>query len=120
MDSENESKRRFTIQASDLGYEGGKYTGDIPGKAAKKAATQLFRMIENKKKETSLNKYKKYKSYKKIKFILREITRNSDKTTHYYEATIVILAKPIIIVRDGITITITKKIHVKTSTDHIK
>lgn len=114
----SESKRKFTIQGSDLGYEGGRYTGVLPSLAARKAAKQLFRMIENKKKQPSLNKYKKYKSYKQIKFILREMTQGSDKTTYYYEANIVILDKPIVIVRDGVSITITRSIHVKTCTDH--
>lgn len=111
-------KRTFTIQGSDLGFEGGKYKSKIPGLAARKAAKQLFRMLENKDNKPEWKKYHKF-IHTKLKFILRETSRGSDKATHYYEATIIKLPKPIIIKRGDVEITVTKKIHVKTCTEHM-
>ena len=116
----SESKRTFTIQGSDLGFEGGRYKGTLPGLAARKAAKQLFRMVENKDHKKEWSKYHKFNSYHKIKFILREISRGSDKGTHYYEATIEKLKEPVVIKRGDVEITVTKKIHVKTCTDHLE
>jgi hypothetical protein len=113
-----ESKRTFTIQGSDLGFEGGRYKGTLPSLAARKAAKQLFRMIENKDHKSEWKKYHKFQSYKKIKFILREISRGSDKGTHYYEGTVMNLPQPIVIKRGDVEITVTKKIHVKTCVEH--
>lgn len=107
-----EVKRTFTIQGSDLEYSGGRYKGVSPYLVAKKAAKQLFRMIENKKKQSELNKYNKFKSYKKIKLILREMTRGSNKNIYYYEAYTEMLPEPIVIKRGDVSITITKSIHV--------
>jgi hypothetical protein len=115
----SDSKRTFTIQGSDLGFEGGRYKGTSPFLAARKAAKQLFRMVENKKKVSKWNKYHKFASYKKLKFLLREVSRGSDKTTHYYEATVEPLPEPKVIKRNGVEITVTKTIHVKTCTEHL-
>lgn len=110
-------KRTFTIQGSDIGYGGGRYTGDGPGVAARHAAKQLVRMVENKKKLDEFKQYAKFASSKSIKFIIREITRGSNKTSYYYEATVVPLPTPKVIVRNGIEITVTKTIIVKTCND---
>jgi hypothetical protein len=115
----SEAKRTFTIQGSDLGFEGGRYKGTSPFLAARKAAKQLFRMVENKKSKAAWKKYSKFSSYKKLKFILREASRGSDKTTHYYEATVQPLPEPKVIKRNGVEITVTKTIHVKTCTEHM-
>lgn len=119
MASSGESKRTFTIQGSDLGFEGGRYKGTSPQLAARKAAKQLFRMVENKKKDPKLHKYEKYASHKKIKFILREASRGSDKNTFYYEAHIEKLPEPKVIKRNGVEITVTKNVIVRTCTEHM-
>ena len=107
-----EVHRYFTIQGSDLGFEGGRYKGKSPAIAARKAAKQLFRMIENKNKKREWSKYAHYASYDKIKFILRETSKESDKKTYYYKATSEELDKPKIVKRANIEYTITKKITV--------
>lgn len=114
-----EAKRTFTIQGSDLGFEGGRYKGTSPAIAARRAAKQLFRMVDNKSKKTEWKKYHTFSSWKKLKFILREVSRGSEKSSHYYEATVVPLPEPKVINRNGVEITVTKSIHVKTCTDHI-
>lgn len=110
----SESKRFFTIQGSDLGFEGGRYKGGEPSQAARKAAKQLFRMVENKAGKSEWKKYAHFKSYKVLKFILREASRGSSKHTHYYEATVIPLPEPKVIKRNGVEITVTKTIRVKT------
>jgi len=115
----SETKRTFTIQGSDLGFEGGKYKGTSPVQAARKAAKQLFRMVENKPGKAAWKKYSKFTSYKVLKFILREASRGSKKETHYYEATVIPLPEPKIIKRNGVEITITKTIRVKTCEEHM-
>lgn len=112
-------KRTFTIQGSDLGYNGGHYKSASPMAAARKAAKQLFRMIENKKKDPKLSKYHSFASHKDIKFLLRETTQGSSKDTYYYQAHVEKLKEPVEIVRGDITITITRKIVVKTCTEHL-
>ena len=110
----SEKKRTFTIQGSDLGYEGGRYKGTEPSQAARKAAKQLFRMVENKGKKAAWKKYERFSNFKVLKFILREASRGSNKATHYYEAKVVPLSEPKVIKRNGVEITVTKTIHVKT------
>jgi hypothetical protein len=119
MATSGEVKRTFTIQGSDLGYEGGRYKGVSPQAAARKAAKQLFRMVENKKDDAKWHKYEKYASHKKLKFILREASRGSDKNTYYYEAHVVALPEPKVIVRNGVEIKVTKNIVVRTCTEHM-
>lgn len=112
-------KRTFTIQGSDLGFEGGRYKGTSPVLAARKAAKQLFRMVENKGKKEEWKKYHKFASFKKLKFLIREVSRTSEKTTFFYEASVVPLPEPKVITRNGVEITVTKSIVVKTCTEHI-
>jgi hypothetical protein len=82
------SKRIFTIQASEIGFQGGEYKSDIPSKAAKKAGKRIYKEVN------STPGLKKYASHDSIKFILREKTEGSDKKTFFYEASIKNLSKP--------------------------
>jgi hypothetical protein len=107
-----EVHRYFTIQGSDLGFEGGRYKGKTPAVAARKAAKQLYRMIENKNKKREWAKYAHFASYDKIKFIIRETTQESDKKTFYYKAIIEDLPEPKVVKRGDIEYTVTKKITV--------
>lgn len=85
------TKRVFTIQASEIGFQGGEYKSDIPSKAAKKAGKRIYKEIN------STPSLKKYASHDSIKFILREKTVDSEKKTFFYEASIKNLAKPKVI-----------------------
>lgn len=111
----DESKTRsFKISGSDIGFEGGRYMSDSgPKKAAQKAGSQLFRLIENKQNKPDNRKYKKFQDNKVIKFILTESTQGSKKTSKYYEATKIPLKTPKTIVRDGVEITYSHKVVVK-------
>lgn len=71
--------RSFTIQGSSIGYQGGSYISASPSGAAKKAAKQLFKLVE---KEAE---YKKYDDEKVIQFILRETTQGSKHKTYAYD-----------------------------------
>lgn len=97
------TERTFTVQASDIGGQGGHYKSSTPRAAAQKAARLLFK--ESKK------------SVKTTKFILRETTRGSAKKEFFYEAILEILDEPLVIHRNGVDIKITKKIHVKALTE---
>jgi len=112
------SKRTFTIQGSDLGFEGGRYKSKTPSLAAKKAAKQLFRMVENKDHKSEWKKYSEFSSTNKINFILREMTQGSKKDHFYYEGSVTKLKTPLIVSKGGVEITITKKINIKTLLPH--
>uniref|UniRef100_A0A6C0BE41 Uncharacterized protein n=1 Tax=viral metagenome TaxID=1070528 RepID=A0A6C0BE41_9ZZZZ len=108
--------RHFTIVGSDIGFEGGRYGTDksgFPKSAAKRAASVLFLMIENKKNKPEWRKYSKYQSHKSIKFIIAETTRGSNKDSFYYEAISVALKNPVTLNIGGEEITYTRKIVVK-------
>ena len=114
------SARTFTIAGSDIGWAGGKYKpqkNGMPGPAAKKAAKELFKMIENKANKPEWHKYETYKSHKTIKFILRETTLGSNKKSYYYEAKVQHLKTPMKRVIDGVEILYHRKIVVKTCPD---
>lgn len=115
----SETKRTFTIQGSDLGFEGGRYKGVSPMAAGRKAAKQLFRMIENKDSKADWKKYARFAHFKVIKFIIRESTRGSAKDTFFYEATVTPLKTPRVIERNGVQITVTKQINVKACTESL-
>jgi len=115
------SKRKFTIQGSEIKYDGGIYTSKSKSgatlSAAKKAASQLFKMVENKKDLKEWRQYEQFKKNKSIKFILRETTQDSNKKSYNYEATMIQLDEPIVIVKNNQEITITRKINVKSCHD---
>jgi hypothetical protein len=100
------SERTFTISGSDIGFAGGNYKASAPGAAGKKAARQLFRLVEKDP------KFAKYKSQKTIKFLLRETTRDSAKKSFYYESSMNKLKEPIILERNGVQIKIERQISV--------
>jgi hypothetical protein len=81
MSGADKKKRTFTIQGSEITFKGGSYKGDSPKTAAKKAARRLFALIDDKN-----SPYHRYSHLSTIKFILREKTRGSDKSTYFYEA----------------------------------
>lgn len=116
-----DKKRSFTIQSSEIGFAGGDYKSDAPGKAAKKAAKRLFKLIE------TVEEYKKFASHDKIKFFLREKTRGSDKKVYVYETSVEDLKTPKVIMvkapdspqadENGLVkYTVTKEIKVSTCT----
>lgn len=114
MSADDKKSRTFKISGSDIGFEGGRYLSDSgPAKAAKKAGSMLFRMVENKSNKPDLRKYKKFHEHKVIKFILTESTQGSKKESKYYEATKIPLKTPKVVERDGVTITYSFKILVK-------
>lgn len=96
----------YTIEQSDINFSGGRYLSLNPYTAAKKAANQLFRKINNEE------KYKKFKSTKTLKFTLRETTSGSIKKEFTYKATQVKLDKPIIITIKGKEIVYKYKINI--------
>lgn len=126
--NKEKSVRRFTIAGSDVGYSGGSYkTSGSPLHAAQKAARMLFRVVrlgashvKNPKEHPAHAKYAKYASFekqKKIKFLVRETTKGSNKESFYYEATIKALDKPVIVTRSGVEYKIETKVEVKSCKD---
>jgi hypothetical protein len=116
-----DKKRSFTIQSSEIGFTGGNYKSDAPGKAAKKAAKRIFKLIE------TVPEYKKFASNESIKFFLREKTQDSEKKVYVYETSIKDLKTPkVIMVKSPnspladangmVKYTVTKEIKVSTCT----
>jgi hypothetical protein len=85
----------YTIVGSDVDEEGGTYSGNSPGQAAKKAAMALFR----KTKKTH------------FKLLIRQ--KGSDKTK-YYEAKIVHLKTPTVVSIKGKDIEYNFKVELQT------
>lgn len=113
MESEK-VKRTFKISGSDIEFEGGKYVSDAgPKKAANKAGSMLFRIIENKSNKPEYNKFKKFKNHKIVKFILTETTRGSSKSSRYYEASKIPLKEPKVVKIGDVEITYNYRIIVK-------
>ena len=109
-----EGDRYFKISGSDIEFEGGRYKSDSgPKKAATKAGSMLFRMIENKSNKPEFRKFRQYKDNRIVKFILTETTKGSRKESKYYEASKIPLKTPKTIERNGVTITYSYKILVK-------
>lgn len=96
----------FTIEKSDLGHIGGRYLSKSPLAAAKKVATQLFKLVK------SEAVYKKFAG-KTITFIIRKTTNNSNKKLYEYTAKQTKLQKPIEVVINGKTIQYKNKLTVK-------
>ena len=96
----------FTIVKSDLGHVGGRYLSKSPLAAAKKMATQLFKLIKTEP------KYKKL-SGKTITFTIRKTTNNSNKKEYEYTANQSKLQKPIEVIINGKTIQYKYKLTVK-------
>lgn len=114
MSVDDKKTRSFKISGSDIGFEGGRYKSDSGhSKAAKKAGSMLFRMIENKSNKADFRKYKKFHEHKIIKFILTECTQGSKKESKFYEATKIPLKTPKVVERNGVSITYSYKIIVK-------
>jgi hypothetical protein len=116
-----DKKRSFTIQSSEIGFAGGNYKSDAPGKAAKKAAKRIFKLIE------TVEEYKKFASHETIKFFLREKTLGSDKKVYVYETSVQDLKTPKVIMvkapdspladdKGMVKYTVTKEIKVSTCT----
>ena len=100
------SSNSYTIEKSDIGHDGGRYISKSPLSAAKKVASQLFKLIRNEQ---------KYKSHsgKILNFTIRRTTSGGDKKLFEYTAKQIKLAKPITIVINGKTIQYKNKIDVK-------
>lgn len=128
MSDKSSNARTFTVQGSDIGFQGGVYRSTTtPVAAARKAATILFRMIQHGVlyssdhvqhiKYKNMAKYAQFKNQKTIKILLRETTRNGTGKSYYYEATMQKLEDPVIINRNGKEIRVDKKVDVKVCKD---
>jgi|Laugresbdmm110sn_1035088.scaffolds.fasta_scaffold01302_7 hypothetical protein len=93
------AERSFTVEKSDLGPKGGRYISASPYSAAAKAA----RIIMREKKAS------------KVKFTLRETTRNGKAKSYVYVGTKEKLTKPKIIKRGDTEIKITHAYKVKSA-----
>jgi hypothetical protein len=96
----------YTIESSNIGHDGGRYISKTPLAAAKKVATQLYKLIKTE------SKYKKY-SGKSITFTIRKTTSGSNKKVYEYTAKQIKLAKPVEIEINGKKILYKNKIDVK-------
>lgn len=91
-------KRNFTIEDSNIGYTGGIYKSTTPQSAAKKVASVLFRLSQNKKNKPEWRKYEKNVS--KVIFSIRETTNGSSKKTYSYSGKREKLDKPLAFIKD--------------------
>lgn len=100
------SSNSYTIEESNIGHDGGRYISKTPLAAARKVATQLYKLIKTEA------KYKKY-SGKSITFAIRKTTSGSNKKLYNYTAKQIKLVKPIEIEINGKKIIYKNKIDVK-------
>tara|TARA_Y100000389_G_scaffold171628_1_gene179414 strand:- start:98 stop:580 length:483 start_codon:yes stop_codon:yes gene_type:complete len=85
--------RSFQVFGSGIGYKSPSnsyYKGKAPTVVAKKFGSMLFRLINDKTSE-----YFRFQNQSTIKFIMKETTRGSEKSTFYYRAERVELPEPI-------------------------
>jgi hypothetical protein len=124
----SDKQRTFTVQGSDIGFQGGTYKSTTtPVVAARKAARMLFRVIKHavayKSDPVKFKAYKKYakfaefKNEKSIKMLLREKTKGGEGHSFYYEATMKKLSSPVIVTRNGKEIKIETEVDVKVCKD---
>lgn len=92
------TERTFTIDSSEVGVVGGRFSSKTPGSAAAKAGRKLF--AEDTKK-------------KAIRFTLRETTLGSAKKSYTYIATKEKLDSPRTIERGEVKLTITHVYRIK-------
>lgn len=90
--------RSFKISGAGIPFTGGRYVGKTFSIASKRAASMLYRKVNN---DPS---FAKYKSKPSIKFILKETTKGSAKKTKAYIVNRVELDKPIVISRNGVEV----------------
>jgi hypothetical protein len=109
----SDQKRTFKLVASDIHVTGGRYTDTLkkkaPRNAAKKAGAQVFKALES----TTHNKSKGLLE-KKIKIVLQETTRGSEKKIFSFNVWKVILDVPITRVINGVSVSKTYEILVET------
>lgn len=91
--------RFFTVETSEINVTGGRYKAKSPYNAAVKAARMLFKEQTGKK--------------TKIRFVLRETTREGQGKTFEYIGIKQALAQPKVVVRGDSQITITHSYSVK-------
>jgi hypothetical protein len=92
-------ERFFTVESSEINVTGGRYKAKSPYNAAAKAARMLFREQTGKK--------------TKIRFVIRETTREGSGKTFEYIGIKSALAEPKVVVRGDSKITITHSYSVK-------
>lgn len=98
--------RHFTIEKSEIGFNGGQYNGSEPYRVASKAARALFDHLATKKN-------KKTEKKGEIRFTLRETTAGSKKREYTYVAMKKSYDKPLIVKRGDTEIKIHHTYHVK-------
>lgn len=100
------NKNSYTIESSSIGHSGGRYISKSPLGAARKMATQLFKLIK------SEQKYKIY-SGKTLTISVRKTTSGSNKKLYTYTAKQIKLDKPIVANLNGKKIVYKNKTIVK-------
>jgi hypothetical protein len=77
--NDTESKcRSFTIAGSGTGYQGSRFISPSPSAAAAKAGSRLYQLLD------TIDKKGKFSTRESVKFIIRELTRGSEKKTFYF------------------------------------
>lgn len=79
MPKAKKASRYFKVAGSGIGFEGGRYSGETPEQAARKAGRQLWRKVETE------SEYKRFDKTSVLKFILVETTQGSSKRTYSYK-----------------------------------
>lgn len=97
----------YTVYKSQTGDVGGRYKSTTPMAAAKKAASKLFKKIDESRKS----------SVRTIYFAIRETTSGSAHKVFKYVAKRVLLAKPVVITINGKEIVYKYKIDIKSDSE---
>jgi hypothetical protein len=99
---EEKIQRSFKLVDSDVHTNKGKYGRYIdtakraPMSAARSAARIIFQKIDNVQKNPEWNKYSKFSHLKKIKIVLEETTRGSERRLFNFNIWREKMAKPIV------------------------
>lgn len=97
--SNGEECKSFTVSGAGVPFTGGRYVAKTFGIAAKRAGSKIYSKINNDPEMT------KYKNKNSVKFILKETTKGSPKSTKAYQVKRTELKEPKVIKRNGVKIT---------------
>jgi hypothetical protein len=100
--SKKENERTFSVESSNVGspsYEGGRFISTSAYNAAKKAATAIFRHVDNQMGVVKGDKKGKAKHVKKVEFVLYRHDKKNPVKYYKYEAERVQADKPVVVKR---------------------
>ena len=97
--SNGEECKSFKVVGAGVPFSGGRYIAKTFAIASKRAGSKIYSKINNDP------EFAKYQNKTSVKFILKETTKGSSKSTKAYEVKRIQLKEPKVIERNGVKIT---------------